>query len=271
LDSSRQTRPSWHSTFVPWVDVRGTGWDTETNAGDIDGTQVNALAGLTWRAAPDLILGALAGYETFNFSSELLSGIIDGGGWTVGGYLGWRLAPGLFLDLGGARTGVDYDTRAGTATGAFTGERWLLSSGLTGTYLFSGLAIQPSARVFALREHEDAYVDNLGTAQAERDFSTGRASTGLKVGYPMLWSSSITVTPYAGAFADYYFSSDDAAATTIPLLLPEESVEGAAARLASGLAVSGKDGTRLGVDGELGGLGADFETWTVRGNIGSSF
>jgi len=55
------------------------------------------LAGVTWRPASDFIVGALAGYESFNYSSDLLTGQLDGNGWTVGGYLGWRLAPGQEL------------------------------------------------------------------------------------------------------------------------------------------------------------------------------
>ncbi len=270
LNGPRQAAPP-RSTWMPWVDVRGTGWDTDAEDADINGTQLNTLAGLTWRPAPDFIVGALAGYETFEFSSDLLTGQLDGTGWTVGGYLGWRMAPGLLLDLGGTRSDIDYDASAGVAAGSFTGERWLVSGGLTGTYRSSGFILEPSARVFALWESEDAYVDNLGTAQDARDFSTGRASTGLKVGYPLAWSHSVTVVPYAGAYADYYFSSDDAAALTTPGLLPEEFVDGAAARIASGLVVTTKDAGRLALDGELGGLGNDFETWTVRGSIATPF
>jgi len=184
------------------VDVRGTGWDTDAKDADIDGTQLNVLAGVTWRPASDFIVGALAGYESFNYSSDLLTGQLDGNGWTVGGYLGWRLAPGLLLDVGGTRSDIDYDASAGTAADSFAGERWLVSGGLTGTYRSSAFIFEPSARVFALWESEDAYVDNLGTAQDARDFSTGRASAGLKVGYPVAWSRTVTVVPYAGAFAD---------------------------------------------------------------------
>jgi outer membrane autotransporter protein len=270
LNAAREAPPSG-SAWTPWVDVRGTGWDTDAKDADIDGTQLNVLAGVTWRPASDFIVGALAGYESFNYSSDLLTGQLDGNGWTVGGYLGWRLAPGLLLDVGGTRSDIDYDASAGTAAGSFTGERWLVSGGLTGTYRSSAFIFEPSARVFALWESEDAYVDNLGTVQDARDFSTGRASAGLKVGYPVAWSSTVTVVPYAGAFADYYFSSDNAAALTIPALLPEEFVDGAAARIVSGLVVTAKDGARLALDGELGGLGNDFETWTARGSFATPF
>ncbi len=270
LNAARQTPPS-RSRWMPWVDVRGTGWDTDTNKADIDGTQLNVLAGLTLRPASDFLVGVLTGYENFNYSSDLLSGKLDGDGWTVGGYLGWRLAPGLMLDLGGTRSGIDYDASAGTAVGSFTGDRWLVSGGLTGSYPRSGLVFEPSARVFAVWEHEGAYVDSLGTAQDARDFSTGRASAGLKVGYPLAWSRIVTVLPYAGAYADYYFSSDNAAALASPVRSPEEFVDGAAARIVSGVAVTAKDGARLALDSELGGLGNDFETWTVRGSFATPF
>ena len=129
LNAARQTMPS-RSAWTPWVDVRGTGWDTDAKDADIDGTQLNVLAGVTWRPASDFIVGALAGYESFNYSSDLLTGQLDGNGWTVGGYLGWRLAPGLLLDVGGTRSDIDYDASAGTAAGSFAGERWLSPAAL---------------------------------------------------------------------------------------------------------------------------------------------
>ena len=71
-----------------------------------------------------------------------------------------------------------------------------------------GFEIEPSARVYAVWEHDGAYIDSLGTSQTERNFSNGRA--GAKVAYPWLWSGTMTVTPYVGLYADYYFNSDDA-------------------------------------------------------------
>ena len=55
--------------------------------------------------------------------------------------------------------------------------------------------LEPSARVFALWEHENAYTDSLGTLQTERNFSTGRASGGVKVSYPLAWSSTTNLRP----------------------------------------------------------------------------
>ncbi len=149
LNGPRQAAPP-RSTWMPWVDVRGTGWDTDAEDADINGTQLNTLAGITWRPAPDFIVGALPAMRPSSLAPICSTGQLDGTGWTVGGYLGWRMAPGLLLDLGGTRSDIDYDASAGVAAGSFTGERWLVSGGLTGTYRSSGFILEPSARVFAL-------------------------------------------------------------------------------------------------------------------------
>jgi hypothetical protein len=138
------------TAWQAWADVRGSGWDNSGAAGDIHGTQVNTLVGLTRRLAPDFLVGALAGYEHFNYSSQLLNGRLNGDGWTVGGYMGWKLDPQLRFDAALAHSGVNYNGVAGTASGSFPGSRWLVSGGLTGTYKLMPFEIEPSAKVFAL-------------------------------------------------------------------------------------------------------------------------
>ena len=101
-------------------------------------------------------------------------------------------------------------------------------------------------------------VDNLGTMQGERNFSTGRASVGTKVAYPWMWSATAIVTPYVGLYADYYFNQDDGVLPgAAPLLLPTEFVHGLSARLTSGIAVAFAGGPKLSLGGELGGLGSN--------------
>lgn len=265
------TRPQ-PKEWLAWLDVRGTGWSTSVQAGDIRGGQVNALAGLTRRVTPDFLLGVFGGYETFDYTSQLLNGRLKGEGWTAGGYLGWRLLPGLRFDAGVARSGIGYDGQAGTALGTFPGQRWLATLGLTGTYkAVTGLMIEPSAKVYALWEHEDAYTDTLGIAHAERSFSTGRASAGVKVAYPWLWSAQAALSPYLGLYGDYYFNRDDAVPLGAPNLLPTEYVHGLSARVSSGIELAVRDGPRLSLGGELGGLGNDFKVWTVKGRAAVPF
>lgn len=78
------------------------------------------------------------------------------------------------------------------------------ATGLTGMYKAYDFLLEPSARVHALWEHENAYVDSLGTQQGANDFASGRASGGLKAAYPLAWlDSGIVLTPYLGIYGDY--------------------------------------------------------------------
>jgi uncharacterized repeat protein (TIGR01451 family) len=251
-----------------WADVRGTGWNTDPSAGDIRGGQINAIIGLTRKLTPDFLVGVLGGYENFDYTSQTLNGRLKGDGWTVGGYLGWRLWPGVRFDVAVARSGISYNGVSGTAAASFPGNRWLATGGLTGTYRTQWLEIEPSAKVYAIWERDNAYLDSLGTQQAENRFSTGRASSGVKVAYPMRWDTVTTLAPYVGVYADYYFSSNNAEA----LLLPTQFVQGWAARVTSGLSYNVAGGAKVSVGGEFGGLGSqNFTTWSVRGRASVPF
>jgi uncharacterized repeat protein (TIGR01451 family) len=250
-----------------WADVRGTGWNTDPSAGDIRGGQVNAIVGLTRKLTPDFLLGVLGGYENFDYSSDTLNGRLKGDGWTVGGYLGWRPLPGLRFDAAVGRSGISYDGVSGMAAATFPGQRWLASGGFTGTYHTLLLEIEPSAKVYAIWERDSSYIDSLGALQTENSFSTGRASAGSKVAYPMQWSAGATIAPYVGLYADYYFSSDNAV-----LLLPTQFVHGWAARTTAGVSYSCAGGSRFLIGGEVGGLGSqNFTTWSVRGRASVPF
>lgn len=251
------------SAWQAWADIRGSGWDNNGSAGDIHGTQVNTIVGLTRRIAPDFLVGALGGYEHFNYSSQLLNGRLVGDGWTAGGYLGWKLDPQLRFDAALAHSDVSYNGVAGTASGSFPGSRWLASAGLAGTYKLMPFEIEPSAKIFALWEHEDPYTDSLGTPQAAFHFTTGRASAGFKLSYPMPWTASTGLTPYVGLYGDYYFSSNNSNS----VLVPSTFIRGGAGRVTAGITARLDNGLKLALGGEYGGIGNDFQTWTVMGRV----
>ena len=252
--------------WLAWIDVQGADFTRNTFGSDLKGVQVNGLAGLTHKITPDFLVGVLGGYEHFDYSSQAFNGVLKGDGWTAGAYLGWRLFPNLRFDVGGAWSDVFVNDVAGLASGNFIGNRWLATGGLTGTFHWQALVFEPSARAFALWEHENAYTDNLGTVQAERNFATGRASGGARVIYPFAWTSTIDLAPYVGLYGDYYFSHDDATTaglTTVPLL------QGWSARATAGLAMTFGRSAQLSAGGEYGGIGGNFQIWTwqVRGSV----
>ena len=261
--------------WLGWAEIRGATldhWNTSSTFGTpmsatstLYGNQVNLIAGLSRKFTPNFLVGVLGGYETFDYRSEALSGRLRGDGWTVGAYAGWRLSSNVRMDAAVAYSGIGYDGTAGTASGTFAGNRLLASGGITGTYGAYGFRIEPSARVYALWEHENAYTDTLGTLQAARDFSTGRASGGAKVVYPFAWSD-IVFAPYAGLYADYYFNTDSAGPlAVVPGAIPTGlAFDGWSARATGGLTASFNGGAQLTVGAERSGIGGNVGVWVYR-------
>jgi Bacterial Ig-like domain (group 3)/Autotransporter beta-domain len=268
--------------WLAWAEVRGAvldHWGSGTGAAGtvpgasmLYGSQVNFIAGLTRRLTPNFLVGVLGGYETFDYRSDALQGHLTGDGWTVGSYLGWKITQSIRFDAAVAYSGIGYDGTAGTASGNFAGDRWMVSSGFTGTYQSFGLMIEPSARVYALWEHENAYTDSLGTPQAARDFSTGRASTGIKVAYPIAWSSTVALAPYLGLYGDYYFNTDNATAALAQSGLPSAVVlEGFSARAIGGITAKFANGGQIALGTEFSGIGGNASIWIYRARASVPF
>jgi hypothetical protein len=250
--------------WLAWLDVRGVSVFNNTAGADLKGNQVNATLGLTRRLTPDFLVGVLGGYEHLDFKSDALNSRLKGDGWTIGSYVGWRLTQTVRFDMALARSSISYNGSAGAASATFPGSRWLVSGGLTGTYHWQALVLQPSARIYALWEHDSAYTDSLGTAQGENNFATGRASFGGKLSNPFNYTPTIALAPYFGAYGDYYFSSSTAAVAGVAT--PAMLLQGWSARFTSGLGMMFKNGGQISAGAELGGIGSNSNTtvWTYR-------
>ena len=271
----KQAPQKWREQkeWLLWADVRGTGvdrWGTTTVGGvaqasqaSLYGQQLNALMGLTYRAAPNLVVGVVGGYETFSYTQQDVNGRLKGDGWTTGAYLGWKIVPTLRFDAALAYSGIGYDGTAGTAQGSFNGQRWMVSTGLTGTYNWAGLLLEPSAKVYALWEHQNAYTDSLGTRQATNDFASGRASGGMRAAYPVAWfDSGVMLTPFLGLYGDYYFNKEDANALAGTGLASTPLLQGWSARATAGLGIKTSGGASVGLGGEFVGIGGNTHVWT---------
>ena len=144
---------------------------------------------------------------------------------------------------------------------------------MTGKYETYGLMIEPSARIYALWEHENAYTDTLGTVQTARDFTAGRASAGLRLAYPVMWSS-VAIAPYVGLYGDYYFNGDTAAVPPASLATVSAAIlDGWSARVASGANLKFANGAQISVGAERGGLGSSSGAalWTYRARASVPF
>jgi len=249
-----------------WLDVRGTGWAVSqpTNS-DLKGSQVNVTLGLSHLLTPDVVVGAIAGYENFNYDVASLTGNFKGDGETVGGYFARRFGA-LRFDAALTWTYLSYNATAGTATGSLNGSRWLFSTGLTGNKFIGSFLIEPSVKVFVLAEHDRSWIDSLGTVQDARDFSAGRASVGSKVARAFDLPEGARISPFAGFYADYRFLSDNAIPTGQPVV---GIADGWSGRATVGGVYTNARGAGVSAEGELGGLGASYKIWSgkIRGSI----
>jgi outer membrane autotransporter protein len=247
--------------WVGWGDIRGTNW----RGGDMSGNQLNVLGGITRLLSPDLLLGGAVGYENFRYRVDPVAGSLDGRGATLAGYGKWRAADRVWLDGAIAYSHINYQAAAGAAAGSFSGNRWLVSLGLSGLYSLASVTFEPSARVFAVWERQGGYTDSLGTAQDARNFSTGRASVGGKFSRAYAVTGDGTLTPNFGLYADYAFSRD----TTIPGLGFVPTSKRLSARLAPGVSWTIPGRATIALDGSIAGLGADYKILSLmmRGQI----
>ena len=247
--------PMAEQNWSAWVDVRGSGFQ-QSDSDLLKGTQINATAGLTYRLAPTVVVGVFGGYENFNYDFAWLTGNLDGDGVTVGTYAGWQITPTLRWKGMVGWTGLSYDASAGLAAGSFDGSRWLLSTGINGSYDVGAYVVEPSADVFALWESQGNYIDTLGGLHDSRDFSTGRVALGGKVTAPH-WVEG--VVPYLGLYADWRFASDDAVVADVP----DTGIgDGWSARVTGGFSMRILTAGSLSLGGEYGGIGADYSVWT---------
>jgi outer membrane autotransporter protein len=261
--------PLLEREWSAWADIRGTGWkanDTTGFGNDLSGSQVNLTAGLGRKLNTDTLVGVVVGYEHFKYDVAALAGSLKGDGETIGGYFARRFGGNLRFDAALAWTNLNYSATAGTATGSFMGSRWLASVGLTGKYKYDVYVIEPSAKVYALWESERAWTDSLGTLQNSRDFSAGRTALGAKIARPFDTSGGWTVSPYVGLYSDWRFQSDNALPTGTPVA---NIGTGWSGRVTTGLAARAAGGAMISLEGEYGGLGANYKIWSgnVRGTV----
>ena len=262
--------------WLVWADIRNTGWLTSPEHADTKGTQLNTLAGITYRMTQDFLVGLVGGVETFNYTSQSLNARLYGTGASVGAYAGWRLRSGIRVEASLSHASIDYNASAGSANASFPAARWLFTAGITGTEKMRGFELEPSLRVYYLAETEKGYTDSLGTAQTDRSFSTGRFSAGVKAAYPLPSNDGTKVAPYVGLYADYYFTRDDATASASPAAIAginNEMLKGWSARVASGIGVNTLGGISASLGGEFGGIGSsgNFNAWSVRGRTAIPF
>ncbi len=134
---------------------------------------------------------------------------------------------------------------------------------MTGSYPIDRFQVEPSAHIHSLFESENAWTDTLGTLQSARNFSESLVSSGGRLLYP--WQmADINVAPYAGFYADYRFSSDNA----LPVAASVVGIQnGWSGRATAGVSATGHGGATFSVGGDFGGIGAGYQLWSLNAHV----
>jgi outer membrane autotransporter protein len=252
-----------------WVNFGGGQFkvrDTSGSGNDVKGDGANVLLGFDRRIAPNTVVGVTTGYERLNSDVATLAASASYKGETIGGYIVQGFGNVRF-DAALDWTHLDYDTATGATGGSYGGSRWRVTSGLTGHYMLGGFALQPSASVRVAFERDSAWTDTAGNAVAANNATFGRTALGALVARPLPTSSGWIILPYAGAYADWVFSS--ASNNVIPAG-PTIGVihDGWAGRVTAGVTAMAARGVVLAAGSEFGGLGENYTFW--KGNLSAS-
>lgn len=82
--------------------------------------------------------------------------------------------------------------------------------------------------------------------------------------YPWLTGPDLKLSPYAGVYGDFRFSSDSALPVGVPFVGLKD---GWSARVTSGFALTLRNNAVLSLGGEVGGLGAGYEIWSANAKM----
>jgi hypothetical protein len=248
------------SRWNVWVRGSFTHFDGDA----FSGNTWNGISGLDYRYTANIIIGALAGYESGDFDFDATNGAFEGTGFTTGAYVGVRLADNLVMDAFLTHTWLDYDNRAGTATGETDATRLMVSVNVSGRYqMTDSLIFEPNARVFYAHEDQDAYALSSGTAIAANSIDSGRLSLGPKLRYLLPDTSNGNWSVFVSTHGEFDFSSEVQTSSALP-----DFDDLVTARIGFGLDGTLLNGWMVSLAGDLGGLGSgSFVSYTGTGKV----
>lgn len=243
-----------------WARGTYTHYDGDAFSGDT----WNGIAGIDYLLTETVLIGALAGYESGDFTFQTTNGAFDGAGFTTGVYVGVQLAENLVMDAFLTHAWLDYDNRAGTATGDTDATRLMVSVNVTGQYeLAEGVILEPNARLFYAHEEQEAYILSDTTAVAANSIDSGRLSIGPRLRYAFQDSAYNHWSLFVSAHGEYDLSTENQTNTALP------DFDGLlSARVGAGINGTFYNGWSFSLAGDVGGIGSgDFLSYTGTGNI----
>ena len=248
----------------PSLNVWARGTFTHFDGDTFDGDAFAGVVGIDYLIADNILIGAMGGYESGDFTFPIDSGAFQGDGITVGGYTAIELAAGLVAEAYVTRTQLEYENHTATGIGTTQAKRTLAAFNLSGSYALSErLMFEPNVRVTYAHERQDAYTMSDGTSVGEEVIDSGTLSAGSRVSYVLPFDAYGRFRVFASGHGEFMYSSDDPSSTTLP-----DFSDITSARIGLGFDALFLNGWFLAVDGNVGGVGSDsFLSYTGTGRL----
>jgi len=255
-----------------WISGDIAGVNVDRAGAAFDGRLYSVLGGVDYKVVPEhLLIGIAGGWERYDLDTSFNGGTFKGTGYTVGPYLGLKIAPSLVLDLWAGWTRVNYDLTS-NATGApengsFYANRVFVSANLTGHFQWNGFRITPRAGVIYAHERQPDYTGSLGNPVAAQTIELGKATFGPEIGYRFdVPSLDLTLEPFAFIRGEYDFVRGGTVTLGTTVVRPERW----GARAGAGLAAATRHGLSLRLAASYDSIGRSGEQ-VIRGEARLGF
>lgn len=253
--------------FDIWIEGQYSRYNDGTGGVNREGEFGVLYVGADYVVTPGLLLGALVQFdqtrEDLDQDLNNETGEIHGTGWMAGPYIGWRLAPELFLDVRAAYGTSDNDIWlkddvAGYRSGNFETERWLATAALTGNYGFGAWRLSPELGLAYGYEEYDTYQNSVGQNVEGGDAKIGRVTGKMEVGYKTRASDGTTFEPHVAISGIWNFDTDKLVVNG-----SEVGTDESRALVEGGVIVTPADGRwKVRAAGKYDGIGNDdFESY----------
>ena len=247
------------------------GWTTVDNneaGGQFDGDIFNVIAGIDYKPQKfndRLLIGLALGYEDVDVTTAFNNGSLEGNGFTIAPYFGYKFNKSWGLDASVGVSFLNYDNSrdSNAATGGFNAKRLFGSSNITGNFQRKKLRITPKFGVLALGEKQDSYTESDGTAVGDVNIHLVRLNASSELGY----SVAKGVEPFIRAGLEYDVNRNGAVALTGTTLSSSDEAGGAFAL--------GVNFSRKKIIGQVVGTSTQFKdeltTWGASARIRINF
>ncbi|MGE4220955.1 MAG: autotransporter outer membrane beta-barrel domain-containing protein, partial [Alphaproteobacteria bacterium] len=201
-----------------WLRGAYTSITNTDRGGEFEGGATNVVGGVDYlfqNTKIPVLVGLSGGYENTDIDTTFNTGTFEGNGFTLAPYIGLRLLPNLLIDMNVGMSWIDYDvsrTVGGSKrTGSFDATRLFYGANATYNHFANNWRLSPTVGIIHMREEQDGYTENNGTAVLGSAIDLTRAKAGVEVGYNLggVNKTLTGIEPFVKMIGEYDIESED--------------------------------------------------------------